>query len=89
MLKLLAFRSVYDQMLSRYKRIGQFTYFDIRNTKRIIIKDGVTEDPNRKWVSVTATTFSISISKNKKIKCKNEQFLLLYIMIRLKEQVCD
>ena len=50
----LASRSVYDQMLSRYKRIGQLNYFDIRNTKRIKGEDGVTED-NIKWIAVTAT----------------------------------
>ena len=71
MFKLLTSRSVYHQQLSIYKRIGQLTYFDTRNTKRIKIKDGVTKS-NKKWVSVTATTISISISKDKNIKSKNE-----------------
>ena len=75
-LKLLASRSVYDKILSIYKKIGQFTYFDNRNTKRIIIKDGVLKD-KRKWVSVTAITLSISISKNKKIKSNLEKNVLL------------
>ena len=66
-------RSVYDQMLSRYKRIGQFTYFDIRNTEEdLIIREGVS-NKKRKWVSVIAVTATIEENKNS----KNEKFVLL------------
>ena len=62
-------------MLSRYKRIGQLTYFDIRNTEEdLIIKEGELEDKN-KWVSVTAET----IEENK--NSMNEKFVLLYKLL--------
>ena len=77
MFKFLAFRSVYDQMLSRYKRIGQFTYFDIRNTKEdLIIREGVTET-KKKWVSVRAVTATIEENKNS----KNEKCVLFYKLL--------
>ena len=61
-------------MLSIYKKIGQFTYFDIRDTEEeedLIIKDGVTKDDSkRKWVAVTA------VKENK--NSTNRQFVLPY-----------
>ena len=71
MLKLLASRSVYDEMLSRYKKFGQFTYNDTRDTEDdVVIRYGVRED-KRKWVTVTAT-----IKEN--VNSKNEQNVLFY-----------
>ena len=61
-------------MLSRYKRIGQLTYFDIRNTQHdLIIEEGVAEDKS-KWVSVTAI-----IEENK--NSKNEKLVLFYKLL--------
>ena len=56
-------------MLSRYKKIGQFTYFDTRDTKEdLIIKDGVTtDDPKRKYVGVTAAVKENKNSTNKNL----------------------
>ena len=67
-------------MLSRYNRIGQLTYFDIRNTEEeLMIDEGVLED-KRKWVSVTA----ITIEENK--NSKSEQFVIFY---KLLYKLCD
>ena len=67
-------------MLSRYKRIGQLTYFDIRNTEEdLIIDERVTKD-NIKWISVTA----ITIEENK--NSKNEKLVLFY---KLLYKLCD
>ena len=78
MFKLLVSRSVYDQMLSRFKKIGQLTNFDIRNTDNIYIKDGITIDTKRKYVWVTAITETTKGNRNS----KNEQFVLLSISIK-------
>ena len=52
-------------MLSRYNRIGQLTYFDIRNTELdLIIEEGVLD--KIKWVSVKAETATIEENKNSK-----------------------
>ena len=65
-------------MLSRYKRFGQLTYFDIRNTEEdLIIKEGVTNDNKWKWVSVTAETATIEENKNS----KNEKSVLFYKLL--------
>ena len=62
-------------MLSRYKRIGQLTYFDIRNTEHdLIIEEGVADDKS-KWVWVTAET----IEENK--NSKNEKLVLFYKLL--------
>ena len=69
-------------MLSRYKRIGQLTYFDIRNTEEdLIIKEGELEDKS-KWVWVTAETETIEENKNS----KNEKLVLFY---KLLYKLCD
>ena len=69
-------------MLSRYKKIGQLTYFDIRNTEEdLIIKEGVS-NKNNKWVSVTAITKTIGENKNS----KNEKLVLFY---KLLYKLCD
>ena len=50
---MLASRSVYDRMLSRYKKNGQFTYFDIRDTEEDPeIVEGA-YDTMWKWVLVS------------------------------------
>ena len=61
-------------MLSRYKRFGKFTYFDIRNTKDdVVIEDGVSKD-NQKFVTVIAVIFNDENSKN-------EQNVLFYKLL--------
>ena len=67
-------------MLSRYKRIGQLTYFDIRNTELDLINEGGTD--KRKWVSVTAETATIEENKNS----KNEKCV---IFDKLLYKLCD
>ena len=58
-------------MLSRYKKIGQFTYFDIRNTEHdLIIDERVTKD---KWKLVSVAAI-VKEDKNS----KNDQFELFY-----------
>ena len=67
-------------MLSRYKRIGQLTYFDIRNTEEeddLIIEEGVTEDKKNKRVSVIVETATIKENKNS----KNEKLVLFYKLL--------
>ena len=69
-------------MLSIYKKIGQLTYFDIRNTEEdLIIKEGVAKN-KRKWVKVTAETETIEENK----KSKNEKLVLFY---KLLYKLCD
>ena len=68
-------------MLSRYKRIGQLTYFDIRNAEHdLIINEGVSN--KNKWVEVTAETETIEENKNS----KNEKLVLFY---KLLYKLCD
>ena len=77
MIKLLASRSVYDQMLSIYKKFGQFAYNDTRDSKDdVVIEDGVRED-KRKWVTVTAT---IKENINSKDKHNVSFYIISYVM---------